>query len=109
MAETRVYGYSDDLIYVEGEGVAAEFHAPAVEERLFLTFSNGVVLCVEYGGVGEWTVSELYSPDDVDVDVQPVGWDDAANDYTETAVVEGGDVIEWILTTENINRYGGDP
>lgn len=104
----QVYGASDDLVILTGDGIAEEFYAPAAEERLFLTLSNGVVLCVEYGGVGEWTVSELYSPDDVDVDVRPVGEEDAPNDYTEVAYVEGGETVEWVLSTPEINRYGGD-
>jgi len=105
----QVYGPSDDLVLLSGDGIREEFYAPAVEERLFLTLSNGVVLCVEYGGVGEWSVSELHVPDDVDVDVRPVGDDDAPNDYTEVAYVEGGETVEWVLTTEEIHRYdGGD-
>ena len=100
----RVYGRSDDLVEVEGD-VREEFTAPYPEERLFLTFSNGVALSVEYGGVGEWTVSELYSPDDVDVEVHPTGWEDAPVDYTEVAVVEGADPVEWVVTGENVQRF----
>lgn len=105
----RVYGASDDLVEVEGD-VTEEFYAPYPEETLFLTFSNGVVLVVEYGAGGEWRVTELYSPEDVEVTVHGTAWADAPRDYSETAVVEGDDPIEWVITAEDIHRFDeGEP
>lgn len=100
----QVYGRSDDLVEVEGD-VREEFIAPHPSDRLFLTFSNGVVLLVEYGAAGEWNVSELYSPVGVDVEIFPTAWVDAPVGYSETAVVEGGDEVEWVLTGEDIYRF----
>lgn len=101
----RVYGHSDDLVLAEGDGISGEFYLPGGQEHLFLTFSSGVTLAVEYGVDAEWSVSELAAPDDVDVTVEPVGADGAPNDYTEVAVLEGGDLVEWVLPAEEIHRY----
>jgi len=104
----RVYGASDDLVEIEGD-VREEFTA-AYGEPTYVVLSNGVVLGVEYGGVGEWTVSPLSVPEGADVDVRPVGWDDAANDYSETAIVESEESLSWVLGTKeaSLNRYDRD-
>lgn len=101
----RVYGRSDDLVLIEGS-VQEEFNVPYPEQRLFLTFSNGVVLFVEYSAVGEWNVTELHSPSDVNVEVHSTDWRFAPVDYSETAIIEGGGAVKWVVTGRVMHSFG---
>ena len=54
----KIYGYSDDLIEVEGD-IKAEFGA--WDDGInYMIFSNGTVLSIEYTSEGVWRLNRIY-------------------------------------------------
>ena len=59
MSETvKVYGYSDDLIEVEG-AVREEFDASG-DGPYYLAFSDGTMLSVKYDRDGMWRIHQIH-------------------------------------------------
>lgn len=84
-----IYGYSDDLIEVEGD-IREEFEA---DGRLPDTIkcSNGATMEIFYDCAGVWRISLLSGADLVTIDRAPDQDDD---NYSDRATVAGD--IEWV-------------
>jgi len=84
-----IYGYSDDLIAVEGD-ISEEFEASG---RLpdTITCSNGATMEIFHDYAGVWRISLLSGADLVTIDRAPDQDDD---NYSDRATVAGD--IKWI-------------
>lgn len=90
-----VYGYSDDLIEVEGD-IREEFGAGIDDDGELLAFSTGVLLRITYTKDGVWRINALSGVDKVKIVQAPAG--DEKN-YSDRATIEGP--VKWILQGEN--------
>lgn len=82
----RVYGYSDDLIEIEGD-IEEEFYHPV--GHALLAFSNGTLLDVEYS-LGFWRIRALAG----DADIHPA----QGGSYSDEAAIDAH--IRWVLKGE---------
>lgn len=97
-AMTVVYGYSDDLIEIEGP-LTEELSARDHEDGDILAFSTGVVLRVRYDNDGVWRITPLSGADQVTIEQAPADDDDNYSDRATLAktpawVLRGTD---WIV------------
>lgn len=58
-AKTVIYGASDDLIEVDGEGLREEFTAHTDGEKQYVAFASGVLIEVHYDDDGVWRLRPL--------------------------------------------------
>ena len=96
-SSVTIFGYSDDLIEVEG-AVRGEFTLPSGDEA-FVALSNGVVVRILYSRSGVWRINLVSKPGDVAVSVTSAPEDDDDN-YTDRCVVTGGDIAWAVLGTD---------
>ena len=96
-SSVTIYGYSDDLIEVEG-AVRGEFTLPSGDVA-FVALSNGVVVRILYSRSGVWRINLVSKPGDVAVLVTSAPEDDDDN-YTDRCVVTGGDIAWAVLGTD---------
>ena len=97
MTEIAVYGYSDDLIEVEG-AVREEFPWPSGEPAV-LAFSDGTVLRIIYDDEGVWRISPLVRGSGEYSLTQGV---DEDSDYSDRATLRGD--ITWVVVGKNWAR-----
>lgn len=92
--EVIVYGASDDLIEIEGS-IREEFN----RGRAYLGFSDGSVLFIEYGRLGEWAI-RVVAQGSAQIDIEPAS---AENDtYSDKATLIGE--IKWVVVGGNFVR-----
>lgn len=88
-----IFGYSDDLVEVEGD-IYEEFPSTYKHDDYIAT-SNGLLMKVSYDGV--WRMHVIRNPNDTPFEHHPAGSEKATqyNDYTE--LVEIHEDCEWLL------------
>ena len=104
-SEIVLYGYSDDLIEVDGDA-RAEFTAE-YDAKTLLALSDGTVVGFEYDG--EWKATVESVGDAASVSITPPDGDDRpeqVSDYSDAVVVETTGV-EWVLKASELHREGG--
>lgn len=90
---TRVYGYSDDLIEIEGD-IKGEEDASRNAEKTIIS-SDGTMLCIVYGDQGIWKITILLKGPLFDrIDICLEENDEAEIGYSDVAYFKDG--IEWI-------------
>lgn len=85
-----VYGYSDDLIEIEGD-IVEEFNVTEHDEYSYLAFSNGVVLRIRYEDDGVWRIHPMRSASKVTIEYAH----HLADVYSDHAVIE--EPISWVV------------
>lgn len=80
---TVLYGYSDDLIELEGD-IREEFN-PVGDDGDLIVFSTGTVLRIEYGTGGVWRITHVAGPT---VPIEQCAEDDE-DVYSDRATIEG--------------------
>ena len=102
MSRIELYGHSDDLVELRGD-IKEEWGAYG-EDRCYIAFSNGVLLSIEYDG--EWKIMKHAVPDSADVKVHPVGSidDQDYNSYTDLAVMETEEEINWVVKGGEVQK-----
>jgi len=88
MSEVIVYGFSDDLIEVEGE-INQEFYL-GTDEGGYLAFSDGTLLRVDYDG--DWNISLKASGKSSYHNEPPA---DNGSDYSDIVTLTGD--FKWVL------------
>ena len=88
--EVKVYGCSDDIISVDG-AICDEFAYN--DEPVFLAFSEGTVLVIEYGDSGLWRVTRVHEGDAVIEKFEAT--DPSSKAYTDVVTLRGK--IEWVV------------
>lgn len=93
----KVYGASDDLIEVDGD-IRDEFYASDEQSNL-LSFSNGVVLEVEYNKSGQWKISVLKNTWEMALDYKPATNTD--DNYSDVLEMDTNPYIEgWVYQVD---------
>lgn len=90
----EIYGHSDDCLEVAGD-INEEYNC-FDEEKMYLGFSNGVVLSVNYNDDGQWVFSVVKNPHNIEVEIKP---ECDKNDYTQLVIMK--DVIFWCLFSKD--------
>lgn len=85
-----VYGCSDDLVEIEGEGLVEEFNT----DRIFLTFSDGTRLRVKYEDGGVWKIKVAHAGQQL-VHVDPCELGDADTKFYSDVAYFLNDV-QWV-------------
>lgn len=99
MAETVIYGASDDLIEVEG-GLSEEFSAyDADGSPRYLAFSDGTVLRITYGERGCWEIRREFEGT-AGYHHQPHDNDDTR--YSDRVTLSGD--LKWVVCGEGFAR-----
>lgn len=106
MITIGVYGASDDLLEIEGE--IREEYGCYRAEKLYVTFSHGAVISVEYDG--EWKITKHCEPSNGKIEVYPAGSDkaqelnDFSGDYSDYAEIKSNDNVEWVAIADQIYK-----
>lgn len=87
----KIYGYSDDLIEVDGD-ISAEFEVYGDVSNLLVT-SNGCVFKIVYDMDGRWVITPIVVPSKVTWHKVDLVMDDD-NFYTDVVTVEN---VRWIV------------
>lgn len=96
-----IYGASDDLIEIEGD-IREEFSAYGDDAGVYLGFSDGTLVSVDYDRDGIWRFSSLRNGSGVTrfgemgVTPQDTGLAAEVPDYSESVLLDGHH-IEWII------------
>lgn len=98
MTTVTVYGYSDDLIEVDGD-IYEEFTLHNEAEGDLLAFSDGTILRVTYGDQGVWRIETVF-PGSADLTlVQAPEHDDAnySDRVTLTLPADAVPPLVWVV------------
>lgn len=94
-----VYGYSDDLIIVDGM-LTEEFGAYDAD-RTYLAFSDGTLISIVYDEMAEWKIQVHASPNKVHI--EPAGeTGEGYPDYSDVATVVADGPVRWVVTGERV-------
>lgn len=109
MENIGIYGASDDLLEIEGE--IREEYGCYGEGKLYVSFSNGAVISVEYDG--EWKIMKHSEPEDGCIEIHAAGSDKAeelnsfSGDYSDYAEIKSDQKIEWVAIGNQIYKNSG--
>jgi hypothetical protein len=99
----KVYGTSDDLVEIEGD-IREEFYSLAgADTPVYLAFSDGTILAVDYSYEGIWRITPIYLGAGELKITQAV----AANldsDYSDVADLYGD--INWVVVGDRVELKG---
>lgn len=102
--EIEVWGASDDLIEFRGD--IKEETTAFYDEPTYIAFSNGLILKAEYTKRGVWEIDVLNLPDSSSATIQEKGEaNKARNSYSEVAVIETEEEVNWCLKTEDMKQF----
>lgn len=94
-----IYGYSDDLIEVEGD-IEDEFSYKDDDKGDVLSFSNGTVLRIEYSSDGLWKIVALAGAEHVTVEYSAI--DAESSEYSDRVMVDGD--ISWVTHGSTVTK-----
>lgn len=106
MPEVTIYGASDDLIEVEG-AISEEFSAYDMGDGMYLAFSDGTVLHVQYGAndEGMWRIG-LRSRGTATYEHTPAT--DERDDYSDRVTLTG-DNLRWCVLGKSMAKASKVP
>ena len=90
-----VYGYSDDLIEVDGD-ISTEFTCPSDNgiDQGYLAFSDGTMLRISYDDPGVWRIGVITRGSGTDIVLTPTTEHDP-NVYSDVCVLHGD--FAWVV------------
>ena len=94
---TVIYGYSDDLIEVDGD-----VHGEHPDDEAFLIVSDGTILNIKYGkdSMAVWEI-RLIEKGTLFVTINPC-FDEDADRYSDTAMFKSG--VRWVYAAKEVQR-----
>ena len=87
--KVEIYGWSDDLIEVEG-AIREEFDG--MDDEHFIAFSDGTVLAIEYTNAGIWRINRVEAGT---ATYSKVEGTDAEDNYSDRVTLEGD--LRWAV------------
>ena len=89
---TKIYGYSDDTVTVEGDEITEEFDVYQSGSKVLLVFSNGVMLRIATDDEdGMWHITVLRGHDKITITPAT----DPDDNYSDTGIIN--EPIEWVV------------
>lgn len=96
-----VYGYSDDLVEIDGD-IRDEFTYPYDDkEGCVLAFSNGLILRIKYNDNGIWRITPVFPIKNESFSISQAPENDDSN-YSDIATIN--DDIDWVVMGQSIGK-----